>query len=141
MINNFTGEYLFLSNFYEAPVEYEGITYRNNIAAFQAQKTCTYEERRKFADMNVGKAKFVGANVKLRPDWEEVKTDIMYDICRCKFEQNPELAEKLIATGDEYLAEDNTWGDNIWGTVDGKGENRLGIILMAIRRRLQNERV
>ena len=24
-----------------------------------------------------------------------------------------------------------TWGDRIWGTVDGKGANNLGIILMA----------
>lgn len=39
MINSFTGEYYFLSNFYMAPVSYNGWDYTNNEAAFQAQKT------------------------------------------------------------------------------------------------------
>ena len=39
MINKFIGDYAFLSNFYEAPVEYRGRIYSNNEAAFQAQKT------------------------------------------------------------------------------------------------------
>lgn len=34
---------------------------------------------------------------------------------------------------DEHLEEGNTWGDTIWGTVDGVGENRLGKILMRVR--------
>ena len=36
MINRFVDEYYFLSNFYECPVEYNGIVYGNNEAAFQA---------------------------------------------------------------------------------------------------------
>ena len=39
MINSFTGDYYFLSNFYMAPVNYNGWDYTNNDAAFQAQKT------------------------------------------------------------------------------------------------------
>lgn len=39
MINSFTGDYYFLSNFYMAPVSYNGWDYTNNEAAFQAQKT------------------------------------------------------------------------------------------------------
>lgn len=39
MINCFDGKYAFLSNFYNSPVSYAGLTYRNNEAAFQAQKT------------------------------------------------------------------------------------------------------
>ena len=38
MIDNFRGKYYFLSNFYNAPVEYEGILYTNNEAAFQSAK-------------------------------------------------------------------------------------------------------
>ena len=41
-INAFRNEYYFLSNFYEIPVTYQGITYQNNEAAFQAQK-CVVE--------------------------------------------------------------------------------------------------
>lgn len=38
-INEFKGEYAFLSNFYSAPVEYKGQVFQNNEAAFQARAT------------------------------------------------------------------------------------------------------
>ena len=56
----------------------------------------------------------------------------MLSLIRGKF-QWPDLQVKLLATGDAYLEEGNTWGDRIWGTVDGQGENRLGKILMQVR--------
>ena len=34
---------------------------------------------------------------------------------------------------DVDLIEGNTWGDTFWGQVDGKGENKLGKLLMKIR--------
>ena len=37
-IDKFDGDYAFLSNFYEAPVEYNGILFPNSEAAFKAQK-------------------------------------------------------------------------------------------------------
>ena len=45
-INEFRGDYAFLSNFYPAPVSYMGQTYANNDAAFQAQKTLSAREQR-----------------------------------------------------------------------------------------------
>ena len=45
-INEFRGDYAFLSNFYPAPVSYMGQTYANNEAAFQAQKTLSAREQR-----------------------------------------------------------------------------------------------
>lgn len=42
-INEFRGDYAFLSNFYPAPVSYMGQTYANNEAAFQAQKNTLCE--------------------------------------------------------------------------------------------------
>jgi ribA/ribD-fused uncharacterized protein len=74
--------------------------------------------------------------VSLRKDWEQVKYDIMLDIVRAKFSQNPEIKEKLIATGNTPLEEGNTGGDRIWGTVNGKGANNLGKILMKVREEL-----
>ena len=38
MINEFRGKYYFLSNFYNTPVTWDGITYQNNEAAFQSAK-------------------------------------------------------------------------------------------------------
>ena len=37
-ITSFRGKYAFLSNFYEALIEYNGLRFRNNEAAFQAMK-------------------------------------------------------------------------------------------------------
>ena len=38
MIDGFRGDHFFLSNFFESKITYEGITYQNNEAAFQAIK-------------------------------------------------------------------------------------------------------
>ena len=137
MIDRFTDEYFFLNNFYESKVTFEGITYLNNEAAFQAMKTLDESERRSFAGLDPDSAKRAGRKVSLRSDWEEVKTDLMYEICKAKFTQNKELTEKLLATGDEELVEGNDRNDRIWGKVNGQGENRLGIILMKVREELR----
>ena len=63
----------------------------------------------------------------------------MTDIVKAKFEQNEDLQKKLLATEDAYLEEGNTWGDRIWGTVNGVGANNLGEILMNVRKELQLE--
>mgnify|MGYP005981410963 CR=1 FL=1 len=39
IIDEFRGEYAFLSNFYSCPVTYNGESYLNSEAAFQAQDT------------------------------------------------------------------------------------------------------
>ena len=137
MINEFRGPYYFLSNFYEAPVTWNGITYKNNEAAFQSAKTVDISIRKTFATMDPSTAKREGRRITLRADWEEIKYQIMYEICLNKFTQNEELREKLLATGDEHLEEGNTWGDRIWGTVNGKGNNWLGKILMQVREEIK----
>lgn len=132
-INKFQGDYFFLSNFYECPVTYNNLTYTNNEAAFQAQKCVSDSERKQFINLNPTEAKKLGRKVTLRKDWENVKVKIMGEIVREKFVQNPELAQKLLSTGSAYLEEGNTWGDKVWGTVNGSGANQLGFILMRVR--------
>lgn len=132
-IDKFDGEFAFLSNFYDAPVTYNGLTYLNSEAAFQAQKTLDMDRRAEFCSYTPGKAKREGRNLSLRPDWESVKVQVMKDIVLAKFTQNEDLEIKLLSTGKLYLEEGNTWGDTTWGTVDGKGQNLLGKILMATR--------
>ena len=139
-INNFRGEHEFLSNFYNAVVNYNGITYLNNEAAFQAQKVLDDEAKLEFQNLTPNKAKRLGRKVQLRPDWENVKVDIMYEIVRAKFAQHPELQEKLIETNNTPLYEGNTWNDYFWGVCKGKGKNNLGQILMKVRSELLNKR-
>lgn len=135
MIASFDGEYRFLSNFWMAPVEYEGIVYPSSEHAYQAAKTLNKDLRSAFAEINSPSAvKKLGQTITLRPDWEDVKINVMRDIVIAKFEQNPELMEKLMATKGRELIEGNTWGDTFWGECPlGKGRNELGKILMSIR--------
>ena len=76
----------------------------------------------------------------LRPDWEEVKVDLMREILLCKFSQNGELKAVLLSTGDRQLREhtprDKFWGD---GGKKGKGKNMLGKLLMAVREELKED--
>lgn len=145
MINKFDEEYAFLSNFYASPVTVDEITYKNSEAAFHAQKTLNKDERKRFINLSPSEAKRLGRKISLRPDWEKIKTDVMYKICLAKFSQNQELKEKLLATGDEFLEEGTTWHDNCWGNCTCEkcknipGENRLGKILMRIRSELKND--
>ena len=139
-ITDFHAEgYEFLSNFYEARVEYGGLAFGSSEAAFQAQKCITEEEKAQFMEFGPGKSKGIGRGIKLRPDWESVKVGIMEEIVRAKFTQHRELAEKLLATGDKVLVEGNHWGDTCWGvdTRTGQGEDYLGKILMEIREELK----
>ena len=94
---------------------------------------------RQIAEIGVKRVSLIGGEVFLRPDWEEVKVGIMEEIVRAKFTQHPELAARLLATGDKVLVEGNHWGDTCWGvdTRTGQGENHLGKILMKVREELR----
>ena len=57
----------------------------------------------------------------------------MFDAVLAKFTQNPDIARKLLSTGDAYLIE-HTKNDSYWADGgDGSGKNRLGEVLMAVR--------
>ena len=139
MIDCFEGKYDFLSNFYEHPIQYNGIVYPTNEHFFQAMKSLKEEERKMIAAAPTpGKAKRLGRAVTLRSDWETIKYDIMLMGLRLKF-CDKDLREKLRATGDEYLIEGNWWHDNTWGDCSCercktiRGRNELGRLLMQVR--------
>lgn len=137
-IERFEGEYEFLSNFYAMPIEYEGLIYPSSEAAFQAAKTTNKAKRIRFMGMtDPRKAKRAGRALKLRPNWERIKLDVMLAILRIKFGSSP-LREMLLNTGNAQLIEGNWWGDRFWGVCDGEGENHLGRLLMQVRAELRN---
>ena len=136
-ITSFKGEYAFLSNFYPCKICLDvfqnSYIFQNSEAAFQAFK-CNYpDDMEQFADMNGQQAKRVGRKVKLRSDWEYIKDSIMEYVVFTKFYQNKDLCDKLLATGNRELIEGNTWNDTYWGVCNGKGQNKLGKILMKVR--------
>lgn len=142
MIEKFEGKYDFLSNFYESEIEFEGIIYPTVEHAFQAAKTLDIKEREEIAKLpNPSLAKRAGRSVKLRMDWENIKDEVMLTCLRAKF-AIPELRERLIHTGNEWLVEGNTWHDNYWGDcscfkcANIKGKNTLGYLLCKVRKEI-----
>jgi len=106
--------------------------------AYQSAKTLDVSERKRIAALPTpAEAKAAGRALPLRKDWETAKFDVMERCVRDKFTRHADLRAKILATGDTYLEEGNTWGDRIWGVYLGQGENRLGRILMMVRWELQ----
>ena len=140
-IDKFDGDYRWLSNFWTAPVEFQGLVYPTSEHAFQAMKTQDYDTRRLFVICKTpGDAKCLGKKITLRSDWFEVRVMYMYLVVKLKFSQNFELGEKLLATGDTVLIEGNRWNDAFWGVCEGEGSNMLGHVLMAVRSELRYSR-
>jgi ribA/ribD-fused uncharacterized protein len=76
--------------------------------------------------------------VGIKENWEEIKEEVMYEALILKFKQNKIIEDKLIATGDEELVY-NCSEDFYWGIGDGTGKNRLGALLMQLRKELVEE--
>lgn len=141
-INKFDGQYAFLSNFYDSMICHEYIFYPTVEHYFQAMKSTDLKIRKWIADAPTpGEAKRRGRAIQLRPDWEEVKEQVMLDGLRLKF-KIPALREMLLETRSSELIEGNYWHDNTWGNCscdkckDIEGKNMLGKLLMKVRSEL-----
>ena len=138
-ISSFTFENRFLSNFYPCQVELDGVIYPSTEHAYQAAKTLDLEARKPFYQVpaiSAAESKKLGRKLTIRPNWEDVKLQVMEDLLNQKF-SHPELKEKLLQTGDQLLVEGNYWGDTFWGVDSRKGGlNHLGRLLMEIRKKL-----
>jgi ribA/ribD-fused uncharacterized protein len=137
-IDRFEGEYSYLSNFSEHTVYMDGRLWPTAEHAYQAAKTQNKIEKSMIAKQEKsGQAKKMGQKVSLRPGWKDIRIAAMRIIVAEKFLQHPDIAGKLIDTGDAELIEGNWWNDYYWGKCNGKGRNELGKILMSLRTYLQ----
>lgn len=155
------------SNYYPSPITVDGLRYPTVEHYFQSQKFTgsprAEEYSRLIASQSTpNKAKVLAnqqikggykwvqdlnaiirqySDVTLRPDWEDVKDNVMRKGVYQKFKQNPELRNVLLSTGDAILVE-HTSRDSYWG--DGgndRGRNQLGRTLMEVRSLLRGETV
>ncbi|MCR9120133.1 MAG: NADAR family protein [bacterium] len=128
------------SNFTAGAFELKGKTWRTVEHYFQAQKFAgtEHEEELRVVPSPMVVARMGRARKRpLRPDWEEVKDDIMRDAVFAKFSQNDDVRELLLSTGDEEIVEKTT-RDRYWGCgTNGDGKNMLGKILMEVRTKLR----
>ncbi len=155
IIDSFRGEFYFLSNFSQSPMTVPvanfnyPFTFVTGEHLFHAAKisvsSATIDAQQQYLDAlakdaNPNKAKYLGRSISIDPTrWDAMSYKVMERVQKIKFEQHPELAQKLINTGDSMLIEGNTWGDRLWGMSKGEGKNQLGIILMDLRHSLKNQ--
>ena len=141
MIKEFQKENRWLSNFWLVDVEFDGHIFMSVENAYQFAKAESDKDKQTMLSAyNPVDARRLGRRIKVREDWEDVKLIIMKSLVRQKFILNTDLRNKLISTGIEEIQEGNTWGDKFWG-VDlhsGVGENRLGKIIMDIRKEIKD---
>lgn len=152
-ISKFKNEHFFLSNFYPSPVVIEYMNTKYTLATgehcFQGMKVAaslwdpekTQMWLRKVATAPTpAKSKYLGRSISIDvKKWDEISFSCMRRVQDLKYTQNPELAQKLLATGTRELIEGTEWGDKLWGVDEqGEGKNLLGKILMELRNNLRN---
>lgn len=127
-IKAFVGDYFFLSNF--APCAHLPPTLEHH---FQAAKAMNAESRQLILSARTpSEAKRFGKRVPIRPDWDNVRVEVMRNLLLAKFRVEP-FRSLLLETGNAPLIEGNDWGDRFWGVCRGVGENHLGRLLTEVR--------
>lgn len=134
-VSGFRGKYRFLSNFYEVPIFMDNLMYSSVESAYQAAKSMAVSDRVMMSVTTPKEAKKLGKTLILRHDWEKAKDTVMMGLLFQKFSKES-LSDKLLATGAAKLVEANTWGDTYWGVCNGVGQNKLGQMLMFVRKML-----
>lgn len=128
------------SNFAHFPFMLDGKLWPTSEHYFQAQKFAgtEHEEAIRLTPKPNEAARMGRERTRpIRPDWEQVKDDVMRKAVHAKFTTHESLRALLLSTGDEQLVE-NAPGDYYWGCgKDGTGRNMLGVILMELRAELR----
>jgi ribA/ribD-fused uncharacterized protein len=140
--NRTGGPYGFLSNFARTPLRLKETIWPSVEHYYQAQKFAgTEHEQLVRLAASPALAAHLGRDRTrpLRPDWPDVRLEVMRQALRAKFSQHRSLREQLLATGSARLVE-RTRRDAYWGDGgDGRGHNHLGRLLMQLRDQLRKE--
>lgn len=135
-------ENAYLSNWYLCALYLKGKIWPSSEHYYQAQKMTGTPDEELCRRLGSARETFEMTrrpDVQIRKDWDAVKVDVMKEAVWAKFSQNPELAERLLATGDREIVE-NSPVDSFWGIgKDGAGQNILGKILMDVRAKLRHQ--
>ncbi len=131
-------EFYVFSNFASFQVEWRELLYPTSEHAYQSAKFAeTVPElatqirlaRSAHLAWELGRAN----KDKSPENWDEIKEDVMLDICRHKLQQHEYIQKKLAQTGTALIVEDSDV-DSFWGWgPDRKGQNALGKVWMKLR--------
>ena len=140
----------YLSNWYRSVFTVDEITFSSMEQYMMYEKAVQFQDQQTAEKIlgtdDVAEIKVLGRMVRNFDEkiWREKRASIVHKGVLQKFLQNPELAEKLLETGEQIIAEcavkDRIWGiglsmrDEERFCVDKwKGQNLLGKILMQVR--------
>jgi ribA/ribD-fused uncharacterized protein len=128
------------SNLFRRPVTFEGVVFPTSEHAYQAGKARKPAVRDWILSAPTPALAAMAAHGlyvwDVAPDWAQTKFDRMRGVLRAKFDQHEDLRQLLVSTGNARLVEVGTVNNavnRLWGEVDGKGENMLGVMLMELR--------
>ncbi|MFJ3481581.1 NADAR family protein [Streptomyces microflavus] len=74
----------------------------------------------------------VAAKTARREGWDHIRLAVMTTLLRAKYDQHPELARTLLATGNSTLVYDDA-NSAFWGDNGGRGRNWTGRLLELVR--------
>ena len=104
------------------------------------------QERAQFAVLTAHQARRLSKQLKTREGWEEEREEMLFAVCMAKYTQNPQLAQKLLATDgleiiyDTTGAHDNDMGRCACAACMQQGARNLyGKTLMCVREALKKE--
>jgi ribA/ribD-fused uncharacterized protein len=132
------------SNLFRRAIVFEGCEYPTAEHAYQAGKARKEEVRNWILSAPTPSLVAMAAHGlytwDIVPKWSQIKFDRMRDVLRAKFTQHPDLRALLLATGEARLIEAGRTSNavnRLWGEVNGKGMNMLGVLLMEVREELR----
>jgi len=136
------------SNLYQRPISFENRVYPTAEHAYQAGKPCKAAVREWILSAPSPSLVAMAAHGlytwDIVPNWSQIKFERMRQVLREKFTQHEDLRELLLSTGDLRLVEvgkTNNAVNRVWGEVNGKGLNMLGVLLMEVRSELRIARL
>jgi ribA/ribD-fused uncharacterized protein len=152
------GEYRNFSNMSEHRIEIEGTTFLTVEHYFQAEKAKEFKDDEVYEKILIAKtpkaAKALGQTVKNyeKEIWDSKKDEVMKTAVRTKFVQHPELRKQLQETGERQIGEadarDTYWGIGTSASSEKskhpskwRGQNRMGKILMDLRKEFAEESI
>ena len=131
-IEEFVGEYFFLSNFYPCKIHYSDYVFPSVENAYRAA-SCGVLYFDEFIDISPYEANRLGRLLGESKDFNIVKYTTMEKLVREKF-SNMELKKMLFSTKGMKLQNLSRFKDHYWGVgMNGVGLNKLGDILSEIR--------
>ena len=130
-------------NFQVRPFEFRGKIWQSAEQCYQAQKFADENLQEKIravvkeekeADMSHGcRCWKLGQRHPPRPDWEQVKIDVMFEVNLAKYNSHQDLREELLQTGSEAIVggHSTSWVHPVLGEQNWSKWN--GIIQMRVR--------